>query len=115
MDDEVFEEPYEVPACENCWGELARDRACSRCARRICKACAKKHRMGPVVYEDLPESDQPPWCRRLTPAEKRLLDRLPMGEDRVRRDVYRQKVYVKLIADGFARWTPGKVLARRTM
>ena len=68
--------------------------------------------MGIVQYVDLPEEDQPPWCRRLTAAEKRVLDRLPMDERRVQRDVYRRKVYWQLQRDGFVRWTLGGILVR---
>jgi hypothetical protein len=68
--------------------------------------------MGPIVYIDLPEEDQPVWCRVLTSAEQRLLDRLPLGADEAARDVRRRSVYRKLIADGLARWTTGNVLVR---
>ncbi len=109
--DETYDDPFEPATCENCV-DTETERICSRCGRRICRSCATDHRMGPIVYIDLPEEDQPVWCRVLTRAEQRLLDRLPMGADEAKRDVRRRSVYRKLIADGLARWTTDKMLVR---
>jgi len=97
-------------SCEECG--TGSDRFCNECARRICRACAKQHRMGIVQYPDAPEEDQPPWCRPLTTAEKAVLDRLPLGQREVDRDTRRRKVYWHLQRDRFVRWTDGGVLVR---
>lgn len=111
MSDDTYDDPFEPATCENCV-DTGTDRVCSRCGRRICRICATQHRMGPIVYQDLPEEDQPPWCRALTPAEQRVLDRLPMGVEEAEREVRRRNVYRKLVADGLARWTTDKMLVR---
>lgn len=100
----------ERPQCEECWTES--DRICSRCGRRICRACATKHRMGLVEFDELPEDAKPPWCRPLTKAEQRLLDRLPLGRRDVERDTRRRLVYVHLLRDRYVRWTDGDILIR---
>jgi len=101
----------EKTECEDCLGLT--HRVCSRCGRRICRPCAKTHRMGPIVYADLPEEDQPPWCRRVTPAEKQAIDRLPLRERDVDADVTRRMLWWRLQRDRLVRWTVGGVLVPR--
>lgn len=96
--------------CEECSSPSRRH--CDQCGRYICSKCAKSHRMGIVQYADLPEEDQPPWCRRLTAAEEAALDRLPLTLREVQRDVHRRKVYWHLQRDRYVRWTDGGVLVR---
>jgi len=97
-------ERIEETACEACWGHTRR--VCSRCGRRICVKCSKKHRMGIIEFEDLPEDAKPVWCAPLTPGEKRYLDRLPLHESEVRKDTYQQQqaLWIRLVKKRYARW-----------
>ena len=108
--DEGYDDPPEPEQCEECTGESGR--ICMQCSRRICRACAKHHRMGLVFYEDLSEADQPPWCRPLTPAERRALDLLPRSRTEIDGDTRRHTVYARLLAEHFVRWTDAGVLVR---
>jgi len=108
--DAEYDEPYEPEECEECTGESTR--ICDQCGRRICYLCARRHRMGLVFYPDLPEADQPSWCRRLTAAEKRALDVLPRSRKDVVEDTRRRTVYARLLAERYVRWTDTGVLVR---
>ena len=108
--DAEYDEPYEPEECEACTGESSR--VCNQCSRRICHLCARRHRMGIVFYLDLPEDDQPPWCRRLTAAEQRALDVLPRSRKDVADDIRRRTVYARLLAERYVRWTDADVLIR---
>ncbi len=60
--------------------------------------------MGFVEYEELPEEAKAVWCRSLTPAEKRAPGRLPLHEFDVRKDTYRQSLWVRLENKRYVRW-----------
>jgi hypothetical protein len=69
--------------------------------------------MGPITHHDLPEVDQPPWCRPLTRAEKQAIDRLPLHESQIRADTYRRKLWWRLQQDRLVRWAIGGILVPR--
>jgi len=108
MDADEYDDPPEPEQCEECTGQSSR--ICTQCSRRICRACARHHRMGLVFYEDLPEADQPPWCRRLTVAERRAIDLLPRSRSEVDEDTRRSTVYTRLLAEHYVRWTDAGIL-----
>jgi hypothetical protein len=60
--------------------------------------------MGFVEFEDLPEEAKPVWCTPLTLAEKRALDRLPLHESDIRKDIYRQSMWKRLLKKRYVRW-----------
>ena len=112
MSDEPNEasDSIERPQCEECWTAFT-CRACHRCGRRICRKCARRHRMGPVTHVDLSEDAQPLWCAPLTSAEARALSRLPLQSREIKADTYRRSLWWRLIQKRYVRWS-GNVLVR---